>query len=341
MATDTTIVREAPEVEAYKLGLLKEAKSLIEQPVSLPAVQAAGLSPYQEGAMNLAAAGLGSYVPYIQEGSQQISDAFDVTRQTADQLAGMDVNQMFAPAQAFTASAAQSFSPEAAAYYMNPYMQAVTQNALGEMRRQADIAAQQNAAQAVQAGAFGSTREGVQRAMTERDVQDLMQQKIMQDYAQNYAQAAQMFQEQQQRQLNVGSQLGSQAGAMGQLGLGKAQGIGSLSSQLGQLGVQQAALGQTASQLGLQDVNMLTQLGAIEQQAKQAELDALRQTQLQETMMPYQQLSFLSDIYKGAPGSQMTLTSQTAPTSSPLQTALGLGIGTLSAVTGANKAGLF
>jgi hypothetical protein len=52
-------------------------------------------------------------------------------------------------------------------------------------------------------------------------------------------------------------------------------------------------------------------------------------------------LSFLSDIYKGAPGTQIALTAQTAPQASPLQQAVGLGVGALSAATGAKKAGLF
>ena len=73
----------------------------------------------------------------------------------------------------------------------------------------------------------------------------------------------------------------------------------------------------------------------------QAQLDAIRATQTQEAMLPYQQLGFVSDIYRGAPTTQMALTSQTAPSASPLQTALGLGIAGLGAASGAQRAGLF
>ena len=43
MATDTSvqIVREAPEIEAYKLALLEQAKKLAEQPINLPRYQVA------------------------------------------------------------------------------------------------------------------------------------------------------------------------------------------------------------------------------------------------------------------------------------------------------------
>jgi hypothetical protein len=74
---------------------------------------------------------------------------------------------------------------------MNPYQQAVTEQTLAEIRRQADIAGQSQAAQAVRTGAFGGTREGVQRAEMERNTQNLMAQQIAQGYAQNYGQAQQ------------------------------------------------------------------------------------------------------------------------------------------------------
>jgi hypothetical protein len=143
-----------------------------------------------------------------------------------------------------------------------------------------------------------------------------MSQRIAQDLAQNYAQAQNLFSTQQQR--------AQQAGQL-----------------YGQLGVQQAALGQSAQQFGLQDVQTLSALGQQEQALAQQQLEAQRATQLQSALTPYQQLSFLSDIYKGAPGTQIALTAQTAPQASPLQQAVGLGVGALSAATGAKKAGLF
>ena len=38
----TQFVREAPEIEAYKLGMLQEAQNLYNQGVALPATEAAG-----------------------------------------------------------------------------------------------------------------------------------------------------------------------------------------------------------------------------------------------------------------------------------------------------------
>ena len=128
-----------------------------------------------------------------------------------------------------------------------------------------------------------------------------------------------------------------------QYGIGQnmAQTLGGLGSQLGNLGVQQGAMGQTAQQLGQQDVNFLYNIGQQQQGLTQQQLDAQRNTQLQQAYEPYQRLGFLSDIYKGAPTSQQSITAATAPVPSAFQQAVGTGIAGLTAGTAAKKAGLF
>lgn len=366
ISTQTIIQREAPEVEAYKLGLLQEAQRLYNEPMMLPAVEAAGMSPAEQQAMDLARQGIGAFEPYVQAGAQGLTQGMDLTQRGALAAGAIQTAPMYQEAQNVLGRAmpvlgqgiggllgsAQAYNPNAAFNFMNPYQQAVTQNALGEMRRQADIARQGQAAQAIGAGAFGGTREGVQRAEFERGVQDLMMQRIMQDYAQNYLQAQQAamqgFEAQQGRQLASSQALGQAAMQYGQLGQGigaltaqqastdlaKAGTLGSLGGQMGQLGSQYAGLGEATQRLGAADVGLLAGLGGIERGVAQSQLDAMRQTQLQEAMTPYQQLGFISDIYKGAPTTSMALTSQSAPSASPMQTALGYGVAGLSAAAG-------
>ncbi|NBS27265.1 MAG: hypothetical protein EBS81_13340, partial [Gammaproteobacteria bacterium] len=67
------IVREAPEIEARKLGLLEAAQRLVEQPMMLPATEAAGLSPTEIQAIDFAKQGVGAFEPYIQAGAQGIT----------------------------------------------------------------------------------------------------------------------------------------------------------------------------------------------------------------------------------------------------------------------------
>ena len=371
MTYQTQYIREAPEIEARKKQILAESYRLYNEPMDLPFVESAGMSGTEQQAMDFAKQGVGSFEPYIQAASQGVSQGMDLTQRGALAAGAVDTTNQYQSAQDMLGRAApvigqgiggilgsaQAYNPNQAASYMNPYQENVTQNALGEMQRQADIQRQGNAAQAVSAGAFGGTREGVQRAEFDRGVQDLMQQKIMQDYAQNYqqAQAAAMtgFEQQQGRQLAGGQALGQAGMQFGSLGegiggltaqqagvdLSKAQALGQLGGQMGQLGQQYGALGQATQQLGAADTALLAGLGGLERGIEQGQMDAIRTNQTQRAMAPYQQLGFLSDIFKGAPSTQMALTAQSAPSASPMQSAVGLGVGALT--TGAAAKGLF
>jgi hypothetical protein len=157
----------------------------------------------------------------------------------------------------------------------------------------------------------------------------------------------------------LGAQQANIYGQQSQLGQALAQGIGSLAGQefgqgqaiaqgLGQYGAQQlglaqqfAALGGQQQALGQQDVNFLYNLGAQQQRQQQAVLDAQRQNTLQQNMQPFQQIGFLSDVYKGAPSTQMAMTQQTQAQASPFQQIAGLGVAGVSAAAAGAKAGLF
>ena len=69
--TTTQIVREAPEIEAYKLGLLKSAQAL--QMPTLPDYQVAGMSQDQINALATWRSGIGAYQPYLTAGSQALT----------------------------------------------------------------------------------------------------------------------------------------------------------------------------------------------------------------------------------------------------------------------------
>jgi hypothetical protein len=130
----------------------------------------------------------------------------------------------------------------------------------------------------------------------------------------------------QQSQLGQSMAQGIGNLASQQFGIGQniAQGLGSLGTQQANIGMQNAALGQQAQALGQQDTNFLFNLGSAQQKQAQSELDAQRQNTLQQNMQPYQQAAFLSDIYRGAPSSQMSSMQQLTPSASPFQTAVGL-----------------
>jgi hypothetical protein len=114
-----------------------------------------------------------------------------------------------------------------------------------------------------------------------------------------------------------------------------------MGAQYANLGMQQAALGQQAQALGQQDLSFLYNLGTQQQRQEQAELDAYRANLTQQQMQPYQHYGFLSDIYRGAPSSQMQMAQTSTPTPSPFQQITGLATGALATAGAARAGGLF
>jgi len=342
------IIQENPEVEAYRLGLLQAVQQFINEnmaqmpppPVVPPAYQVAGLSPFQQQASQLAQQGIGGYQPYLQEGlgamrtGQQIASTYG----TGALAEGLGSTRM---GQQALAGAAQAYDPSQAQAYYNPYEDVVVQQALRDIQRQGDIQQQSLGAQAAATGAFGGSRQAVAEQELNRNILEQQArtagQLRQQGYTQAQAQAQQAFEQQQQRQLAQAGQYGALGQGIGALG-GQAQQLG---STLSSMGLQQAGLGQLGQQLGLQDIQTLEALGAREQALQQAILDAQRQSNLQLYQLPYQQYSFLSDIYKGTPSSQQVTQVSATQDPSTFQQIAGLGIAGLSAAGGAKQMGLF
>ena len=110
--------------------------------------------------------------------------------------------------------------------------------------------------------------------------------------------------------------------------------------QLGQFGVQQAALGELGSNLGRADVQSLQSMGAMNRDIAQQQLEAQRQTDMQTAYEPYQRLGFYSDILRGAPTTQSTITSSSAANPSLLNQIVGGAASGLGLYGAANKTGL-
>lgn len=100
--------------------------------------------------------------------------------------------------------------------------------------------------------------------------------------------------------------------------------------QLGQMGSLQQQMDQA-------DINQLMAAGGLQRQLAQATLDAQRQSTLQQQYEPYQRAEFLANLYAAGPKSQSGLTMGTAPTTSPLAQAVGTGIGAFTAYQGFNQ----
>jgi len=304
MATDTSvqIVREAPEIEAYKLGLLEQAKKLAEQQITLPQYQVAGFGDLQDRAFELADAGIGGYQPFLDAGQSAITGGLGRVTGAEPMLQG----------------AARRVTGDEVSQYMNPFQEAIQ----AEINRGFDKSQAEQGLRAVQSGggaaAFGS-RGDLLRGEIERGRSDALARAA----ADNYMNAAGMAERQLERERGIADQ-------MGIMGLRQAQ-----------LGQNLASLGQLGTAMGREEAGFLFDLGERDRAQRQAGIDAVRQTQLQQLYEPYQRYGFLSDIFKGAPSSQQTLLQAASPAVSPFQQFAGLGIAGLSAAAGAQKAGLF
>ena len=339
------IVREAPEIEALKLGLIQSAKGLVDKPIQLPGQQIADFSSLQQSALDAAqaAGGIGGYQPYLTTGAGTLGAGLG-TLGTALGTLGQATSPISAAQQAIGGTGAL-FTPTDLSAYTNPYQQAVIDTTMAELDRQGALARTNLAAQGVGAGAFGGSRFGVQGAELDRNLQDARARALAQLNQQNYGQALQSsqaaFEEQQRRQQAQAQLYGGIAQLYGGLG-GQQAGIGM--NQAG-IGGQQLGAAQLAQQTGLTDLSTLQLFGQQQQQQQQRVLDAQQANLQKQLYEPYSRVAFLSDIYKGAPSTQTTLGSQvtpSAPTPSMFQQIGGLGTGLLgTAIAGKQLSGLF
>lgn len=185
-------------------------------------------------------------------------------------------------------------NPETVQSFMNPYQQQVVDIQKREAQRQADIARTRRGAQFAQAGSFGGSRQAIEDAEAERNLQQQMG-----DIQATGGQAA--FKQAMESLANqrMASLQGQQYGEISRQ-FGANLGLGALNPAL------QAASGLTnvgtAGLGGLQNIyNQQLSAGQTQQQQAQSPLDFAYQ-QFQESMKyPYQQTSYMQSLLQGLP----------------------------------------
>ena len=244
-----------PDVDESKAGL-------IDRQIQVPQRTVEGLSHDELDAAVRARQGLGAFQPFIDTARSAQAAGLGATELGTNVLAGAQ----FEP----TAANIQRF--------MDPYQQSVTQEAIKEIDRQAAMAQNKLAGDAVRAGAFGGSRFGIAQSELARSAQDLRSRRIFEDMSRNFQQAQQAAQtanQQRQQAAQVFGQLGTQASRIGQ--------------DFAQLGQQQQA--GTA-----RDVQMQAGIGSLERQINQAARDAGVANLLAEEQLPFDRLSFASNV---------------------------------------------
>jgi len=197
-ASQTTFVREAPGIEERKIELMDIARQVAQQPINLPAVQAAPAGALEQ--LGFTQAGqLGVGAPTVQQGIAQIQAA-------AAPVGQAQINQ-----------------------FLNPFQSAVTD----EIARQGQIMQNRLSAQAVGQGAFGGGREGVQQA----ELQSRILAEQARANQAGFSQALGAAQRQQALGLSAGQQLGNLGAGqqqMAQRDIQTLMGAGGVQRQLAQ-----------------------------------------------------------------------------------------------------------
>jgi hypothetical protein len=245
------------------------------------------------------------YVPY--EGAQiaqftpEQEQAFQATRGIFEQgLAGTPLGQSttyLAPALGATTASTLPTTAATIGQYMDPYLENVLRVQEQEARRADEISRQGRAAQAVQAGAFGGSREAVMEAEAQRGLEDRLASLRASGMSQAYQTAQQMAEAQRQRELQAGRQF--------------------------------AALGETAAQQQAREIGGLAATGEALRGQRQAALDIAKTQFMEEQQFPQSQLQQYSSIIRGFPltPSQLQTTQKVTPQPSLTQQLLGAGIG--------------
>ena len=246
---------------------------LLNKQVNVPEQQVAGFSPTQQAAMQQAYQGIGAYQPFLDAAQQTQAAALGTTGAGVQALGQMN------------------FDPNRAQAFMDPYQQNVTNEALKEIDRQSQMASNQLAGKAVQAGAFGGSRFGLQQSELARNTQDLKSRRIFEDLSRNFQQAQATAQAANTQRLQQGQQFGN---------LGK---------QTSGIGGMMAGLGAQTQQLGQSDVNQLMGIGGMQQQQLQRQFDVNTANIAAMENAPFQRLSasagIMGQLLPGGAGTQV------------------------------------
>ena len=236
---------------------------------------------------------------------------------------------------------------------MSPYLEGVLDVQKRKAREDYMKSMPQQAATAIGAGAFGGSREGVQRAEAQSDYLDRVGDIEATGRQQAFDRASQLFEADRRAEMGLdqtragerreaerlGLGAAQQLAGMGQtrLGVGQAlggfggqlagfgQGLAGLGGQFGQLGGQYANLATKARAGDVEAARMLEQIGKAQMGRDQASLDMGYQDFLRQQAYPQEKLGLLSSVLRGIPVQPNTMTKQMTPYD-PFGRAIGLGL---------------
>lgn len=238
--------------------------------------------------------GKGLSLPFVEQQLAGLSEGQQQAISSA--MSGVGAYQPFLEqAQGAIGEAAELMSPDAYKQFMDPYLDDVVQRAQDDIGRQGQVQGRRADAAAVNQGAFGGSRSAVLQGEIGRNTLEQQARTGERLRSAGFTQASNLAQQ--------------AAGAK----MAQAQGI--------------AGLGQLGQQMAGQDISTLLGIGGLQQGQAQQALNVDQANALAQQQLPFQQLGFLGDIFRGVPALQQ----QTTQTYTPPPNVFSQGIGLLGA----------
>lgn len=259
----------------------------------VPAPDIIRFTPAQQRALELGAQGIGLYEPMMEQAEQTLGTGIGAFQQGISGLG----------------TTTGAFDPQSYRQFYDPFVEDVIRSTEADIQRQADIERQRIGSAAVGAGAFGGSRQAVAEQELQRNAAQQMADTSARLRSAAFTGAQQQAQSAFENQMARGQTAGQ---IFGQLGQG-----------IGQLGVQQGALGEAAQGAAQRDVNALFNIGGLEQAQRQAEFDVQRAAAIEQAYEPFQRFNYMSDIFRGVPSTQSTLAATSVPRPNPVASIFG------------------
>ena len=267
----------------------------------------------QEGAAYQAYTG-----PQLAQFTDAEKAAMDAMRQQTTGLAGTDVAQAtpyFTGAKTALEGLGQQFTGDTAQQFMNPYQQAVVDQAKRKaIEDYEQVTAPKITAQAIAQQPFGGSRQAIAEGMAREGLADRLTELQERGSAAAFDRGRAAFEQQKARELQQAQQL--------------------------------SQLGQTVPQQALRDLAVQQQLGEQERQQEQMALDLAKGQFMEEREFPTRALQEYSAIVRGFPFQPSTYQTSTQYQATPsiasqLLQLGGTGLGAYTAFTGKNPGALF
>lgn len=321
-----------PEFMPYFQRMLGRGEAASLQPYTpyggarmAPAEQFADIGASRDIVRGVAGAG----VPGLGTAQQTAQENIGLARGLGSYAPGQFSQFDFGPARQFTGQEVQQ--------YMSPYIENVLDVQKSRAIEDFDRLRGARNTRAVQAGAFGGSRQAVQEGMAEEallrqmgDIEATGRQAAFEQAGQLFGtdRAAQMAQQQAQAGELGRVQTGMEASRQFGAGQGLAA-LGAAGAEAGRL----ATLGEQARGADIQGAQLLEGIGKAQQAEQQAGLDIAYQDFLRQQGYPMEQLGQLSSMLHGlpiAPAGSQTSTQTGYQYINPAQQALGAGLSALS-----------